>query len=66
MQHVMFQIQYFSSFLSFLPIKQKCLCYIFTADSKTLAILIGSIHHLRAEKYPYAYLNDLHLLFSFT
>lgn len=49
-QHVMFQIQCFSSFLSFLPKKQKRLCYVLNTDSKISAILIGSIHHLKGEK----------------
>lgn len=45
-QHVMFQIQCFSSFLSFLPKKQskvKCIKLVaYLRDDKTLAILTGN------------------------
>lgn len=59
MQHVMFQIQCFSSFLSFLPKKQskmECIKLIaYLTDDKTLAILTGS-KQLREKKSTNAYL----------
>lgn len=59
MQHVVFQTQCFSSFLSFLPKKQskmKCIKLIaYLTGDKTLAILTGS-KQFREEKSTNVYL----------
>lgn len=60
MQHVMFQIQCFSSFLSFLPKKQskaKCIkLEAYLTDDEMLAKLTGSKQQFSEEKSTDAYL----------
>lgn len=60
MPHVMFQIQCFSSFLSFLPKNQsklKCIKLVaYLTDDRTLAILTDNKQQFREEKSTNAYL----------